>query len=181
MFHFSKHISPAHKKSPERVLYSVPPSCIFCVKFLCILQAFESQNESKRKPAQSGSDQSSPEGPDSSPTDEAPEDKHIKIKELKDETNKTEQITGKEVITSENTPELGSVDEDSPKKLKYPLGKVRSAGLLEASNTDSGSSPEFTGVRSKPHRAMSEKSPHKVQTSRLEKPERDDTHQNESM
>ena len=103
------------------------------------------------------------------------------MNDITDETNKTEQTTGKEAAVSQNTPELGVTHEDSPKKLKYPLGKARSAGLLEASNTDSGSSPEFTGVRSKPHRAMSEKSTHKPQTDGLEKPEKEDTQQNESM
>ena len=159
-------------------IYVVMMSPLFEIASV-FLQAFESQNESKRKPAQPGSDQSSPDGPDSSPTDEAAEDENVK--DIKDVTNKTEQTTRKESVVSQNTPELGVTDEDSPKKLRYPLGKARSAGLLEASNTDSGSSPEFTGVRSKPHRAMSEKSPHKPQTDRLEKPKKEDTQQNESM
>ena len=129
----------------------------------------------------SGSDQSSPEGPESSPTDETSDDKPVKLKDLKEETNKTEQSSGKEVTQDDTITELVVISEDSPKKLKYPLGKARSAGLLEASNTDSGSSPEFTGVRSRPQRAMSEKSANKVQTGQLEKPGKDDTHQNESM
>ena len=129
----------------------------------------------------SGSDQSSPESPESSPTDEASDDKPVKIKDLKEETNKTEQSNGKEGTQDDTITELVVISEDSPKRLKYPLGKARSAGLLEASNTDSGSSPEFTGVKSRPQRAMSEKSPNKVLTGQLEKTGKDDTHQNESM
>ncbi len=119
------------------------------------LQAFESQNGSKPKPAQSGSDQSSADAPDSTPTDEASEEKPaILFKNKKEKTNKNEQTAGENVAGAKT-----KTQDESPRKLKYPLGKARSAGLLEASNTDSGSSPEFAGVQRRPHRALSEKTP----------------------
>lgn len=147
----------------------------YVCRFL-LSQAFESQSETKRKPGQSGSDQSTPEGPDSSPTDDASEDKSIRFKDIKEEANKAEQAEGIAATVIQEAAQA-EAQEESPKKFKYPLGKARSAGLLEASNTDSGSSPEFMGAKNRPHRAMSEKSPSKAQKTIVEKTE---VQQNES-
>ena len=115
--------------------------------------------------AQSGSDQSSPDEPDASPT-------HAASKEGEKES----QHEG--ASSSDN----GVFDANKEEKLqrlpKHTLGKTRSAGLVEVSNTDSDGSPEFKGVKNRPLRALSEKSPGILEN--FNKPDKEDSQQTES-
>ncbi len=128
-------------------------------------QAFESQNEVKKKVTQSGSDQSSPDEPEASPV-------HTKSKEEEKESHQ------EGASSSDN----GVFDANKEEKLqrlpKNTLGKTRSAGLVEVSNTDSDGSPEFKGVKNRPLRALSEKSPGILEN--FNKPDKEDSQQTES-